>query len=329
MKRIAGIVLCSMTLAAGIFLVALGIGKNHQRKEQQEVYAETTGVVKDYEARKSSRRMHRASQTTYACIVEYEVNGVTYQVSEEVSQGVVTSDIGDERTVHYDPENPEKSYLEEPIASYTFLIFFGVVFFIVIPLVLLLNMTLPKGILMKISELIIMILVGTVGFAILYYCKTVFGTLNPLVGMYDYPGSGIAFVVGYIFCLFGVVIIPSSIIYRYFWYYDADDTREQTEEIRLQSNLKDSPDGTRVIAEKMIQVTDEEREIQFRNRRREDVYYYYPTTVKGYFVEGRAYIICMDNLERRVPVAFRDGKEIYNLESLQLSIDDFAPDIET
>ena len=79
----------------GVLCLVMGI---YYTFFQTKGFLETTGTIVDVEA------SFDGEDTTYYPIVEYSVDGVTY--TEKLDRGLNQNEVGDDITVHYNPEDP-------------------------------------------------------------------------------------------------------------------------------------------------------------------------------------------------------------------------------
>lgn len=92
----------------------LGIGSFFVNQSEQKLHdrcsKKTTGIIVDYDKHVSSSSKS-GSSTTYAKVVEYEVKGDTYEITDKVSTSSKPK-IGKKVTVFYNPKDPDEAYIK-------------------------------------------------------------------------------------------------------------------------------------------------------------------------------------------------------------------------
>ena len=109
MRRTRGLVLIGLFVVIGIVLTVYGIVQLKEYNTQMDTYVPTTGIVVNYEKRTSSSNDIN-SDTTYAIIVEYTVEGRNYTVTSSVSS-TSPEKIGTEIELRYNPDKPEDAII--------------------------------------------------------------------------------------------------------------------------------------------------------------------------------------------------------------------------
>ena len=117
-----------LTLLIGIFFLGLGIYET--ATSQTKDYAETVGyynysTIAEKEHYDSIKNKHYA--TTYYLTYQYAVDGKAYYVTTDYTTSLEPS-FGEEITILYDAENPEKAVVGGPSKRNNFLMIFGIFF---------------------------------------------------------------------------------------------------------------------------------------------------------------------------------------------------------
>lgn len=117
-----------LTLLIGVFFLGLGIYET--ATSQTKDYAETVGyynysTIAEKEHYDSIKNKHYA--TTYYLTYQYAVDGKAYYVTTDYTTSLEPS-FGEEITILYDAENPEKAVVGGPSKRNNFLMIFGIFF---------------------------------------------------------------------------------------------------------------------------------------------------------------------------------------------------------
>ncbi len=120
------IALFAIVIGVGIFVFAIYYTVTEQSKLKN--YTETSGVVVGYEERKSYDTTHDHTTTTtytYAEVVEYVVDGVTYRAANDVSSTSPKS-LGSVMKIAYRASDPSDCiFVNSQKWTYVFLFVFG------------------------------------------------------------------------------------------------------------------------------------------------------------------------------------------------------------
>lgn len=94
-----------------VLLLCMGAYRYMKYQEKQQIIkdstAQTVGVITEVKT-SYSRRHH--SRTTHSAVVEFEVDGKKYTARTASTTSIPHK--GGERTVHYDPSDPSRNYIE-------------------------------------------------------------------------------------------------------------------------------------------------------------------------------------------------------------------------
>ncbi|MBR5190548.1 MAG: DUF3592 domain-containing protein, partial [Clostridia bacterium] len=117
-----------LVLLIGVFFLGLGIYET--ATSQTKDYAETVGyynysTIAEKEHYDSIKNKHYA--TTYYLTYQYAVDGEAYYVTTDYTTSLEPS-FGEEITILYDAENPEKAVVDGPAKRNNFLMIFGIFF---------------------------------------------------------------------------------------------------------------------------------------------------------------------------------------------------------
>ena len=99
-------------IACGIWLLTMGIGDTLENNRLKAEYDTVEGQLSDYtldspDSYDPARRRHKSA--TYFLTYTYFVDDVPYTVTTDYSTGNVPA-LGSERTIYYDPANPENAF---------------------------------------------------------------------------------------------------------------------------------------------------------------------------------------------------------------------------
>ena len=173
-----------IALAAGIWMLASGIGGVIEQNALKEKYETVEGHLSDYTLASPGgydavRRRH--TNDTYRLTYTYFVDNVPYTVSTDYSTGSVPA-LGSARTVYYDPADPENAILGG--VSGPAVLLFGGAMFTLIPAIFILVFCAGMGWLPKtkidLMDLIIGAITAGLGGGFLYFMEGAFPLLKAI-----------------------------------------------------------------------------------------------------------------------------------------------------
>lgn len=291
-------------IIVGIGLIVYGLKNKSEMNAKDGYYIETTGWIIDY-----AKSSDSDGDYTYASIVEYEVDGEYYTVVQDVYSSQ-KEPMDKRHTVMYHPQNPSDAYIKSGLRTYWFLIFAGI-FFAAVPSVALFGMICKNQ---DIVLILFMILFEVVGVGFLYLSYASSGTINP----FRSPSC----LVGYFFTFLPILIFATLI-----WnaiQMKNNDKIWTAEDSPVRSEATFNGNGIRAVVREITPLWDDEKEILFSREDGEEEYYTYTTISSGYFEVGKTFLIRVENIEEKVAPSYRDGRKIYDLSQLGLTITRFV-----
>lgn len=136
-------------MLSGVVMLFFGITGLFHSISVTKRYAVTEGVLFDYQLQSESEYdavRHRSSSATYRLVYRYSVEGRAYTVTTDAGTSFLPEP-GSTKQIRYDPRDPAHAFVVAPDQN-TVLIFGGL-FFLLIPLVILLAML---GVLQNLSS---------------------------------------------------------------------------------------------------------------------------------------------------------------------------------
>lgn len=295
-----GIFLITITFCIGIGIVVYGFKQKNTKEQKDSYYAQTEGCVVGWRVDEGDRN---GEKDTYFSIVEYEVDGVFYQLYSDLGSER-REEIGTIRSVRYDPENPQDSYLNDGILDYQFLIFFGG-FFFGVPLIIV-SMMLWAG---EWPQFLVLSLVfGYIGAGAIYLGYQEIGMYHPFKSPVQLVGS--------LFLLFAA-------LFAYGLIYNIIHRGETPNGLRYVPLSEPNREVLATVLE-ICPAEENEKEVFFQKTGEANTYYLYRTNSQGYFQEGKTYVIHRDGIEEEAPTVLRNGVLVYDLTPLQISWMDFV-----
>lgn len=120
---------CGLIFVGIVFILMASVFHINSIVSKSVCSAETPGIVVDMKSRKSSSGMsHKGiSRTVYAPVVQFHVYGKTHTVVSSIYSYPPKYEIGDDITVHYNPDDPEEVYFDSPESLAILPLIFGII----------------------------------------------------------------------------------------------------------------------------------------------------------------------------------------------------------
>lgn len=119
MKTSAKIIAAVLLLLIGGVLAFIGItGPDFLTVNTRSCTETATATVTDLELHTTTNQKKHSTHRSYAPVYEYEVDGVTHINVGEVASSPAKYKVGDKITIHYDPDDPGKSYFNDTSKYY-------------------------------------------------------------------------------------------------------------------------------------------------------------------------------------------------------------------
>ena len=172
----------SLFIAVGIIIIGVFISFKIKENKIIQNYQKTTGTY--------------INRKTYALIYKYSVNNKVYTVTTEYGTSNIPP-IGSQKTIYYNPNNPQEAIIKGGGQSNFFLILIGMMF-ILIPILIL-------SLLFLNNENLTMIILGStfflIGAGLYYFVANDASSLSPLI---VFKTNFIATLMSFVFMIMGI-----------------------------------------------------------------------------------------------------------------------------